>query len=77
VCRNLINNPETVEFREKELKDFPYLLTIEDFVWRQGSSWEFDETTIRMARACAERYDQVAGRTRYAQFAPARLLLFT
>ena len=69
VCRNLINNREAVEYREKELKTFPYLLTIEDFVWRQGSLWGFDERTIEMARACAERYDQVAGYTRYTSAA--------
>ena|SRR5450631_3263882 len=64
--RNLIMNPETVAFRERELEDFPYLLTIEDYVWRYGSLWGFDEPTIQMARACAERYDQVAMRARYA-----------
>lgn len=64
-CADLILNSEAVEFREKEVRGFPYLLTIEDFVWRRGSEWGFNETVIRTARACAERYDQVANHIRY------------
>lgn len=66
VCRKLINDPATLEWIEGELEKFPNLLTIEDFVCRQGASWGFDQATIEMACARAVRFDQVAARTRYA-----------
>ena len=61
VCRNLINDPATLEYRENELRKYPSLLTIEDFVCRNGSRWRFDDATVRMACArvarCAFRSD--------------------
>jgi hypothetical protein len=65
IIRDLIMNTETVEFRERELRQFPYLLTIEDYVWRYGSQWDFDARTIREASAHSEFYDQVANGCRY------------
>jgi|ERR1700688_1285070 len=65
IIRNLIMDAATVEFRERELRQFPYLLTIEDYVWRSGSQWGFDARTIREARAHSDFYDQIAG-SRYA-----------
>ncbi len=53
-------NAETVEFRERELRQFPYLLTIEDFVARYGSEWHFDARTIQQASALSEHYDRIA-----------------
>jgi hypothetical protein len=65
IISNLIMNAETVEFRERELRQFPYLLTIEDYVWRYGSEWRFDARTIEEARAHSEFYDQIANFRRY------------
>ena len=66
VCRDLINNPETLEWLEKAMQSFPTLLTLEDFVCRYGSSWGFDAATIQVACARAVFFDQIAGHTRYS-----------
>ena len=55
----MINNHEAVEYREKEVKRFPSLLTIEDYVRRYGLSWGFDQTTIQNASGNAQYFDQL------------------
>jgi hypothetical protein len=70
IISNLIVNAEAVEFRERELRQFPYLLTIEDFVGRFGSDWDFEPRVIQQASALSEYYDRIAfpddrGRHRY------------
>ena len=66
VCTSLILNPEAVAYRERELKDYPDLLTIEDFVCRHGSAWGFNQMTIQTVCGYAQHYDDIAGHTRYA-----------
>lgn len=53
-------NAEAVEFREGELRQFQYLLTIEDSVGRYGSEWDFDPRIIEMASALSAHYDRIA-----------------
>lgn len=65
VCRKLIMNPETLEWLETGLESFPQILTLEDFVSRFGPEWGFDQQTIDMASARAQRFDQIVGFTRY------------
>jgi hypothetical protein len=38
-----------------------YLLTIEDFVWRQGQAWGFTPATIQRANLNAQNYDSASG----------------
>jgi hypothetical protein len=57
--RRMIRNGKAREYREKELRKFPSLLTIEDYVWRYGLTWEFDQDTVEMARQNALYYDLV------------------
>jgi hypothetical protein len=59
VVSRMINNHEAVEYREKEVRRFPNLLTIEDYVCRYGTEWEFDQGTIDNASANAQYFDQV------------------
>lgn len=66
VCRSLIHDAEAVQFIEAKIEQIPTLLTIEDFVSRHGSQWQFDDATIQQANASRERFDQVAKQTRYA-----------
>src|SRR5580704_10131217 len=49
VISNLITNLEAVEYREKELRQFQYLLTIEDSVGLYGSEWGFDRRIVELA----------------------------
>jgi hypothetical protein len=65
--RNLILDPATLEWREKEVRQFPYLLTIEDYVSRCGpdQDWGFDDRTVREALARVEYFDEIAGRPHY------------
>ena len=65
VCIRLINKGETLEHLDSALRQFPALLTLEDFVSRCGSEWGFDEKTVATARARSAYFDQIAGRTRY------------
>ena len=67
VCSNFVNKYETLEFLEKELSHFPYMLTIEDFVCRHGSDWEFDQVTIEVACARVAHFDHLTGHTRYSK----------
>jgi len=55
----MIRSASAREYREKELGKYPSLLTIEDYVWRYGLTWEFDRTTVEVARANALYYDQL------------------
>jgi len=61
----MINNTTAVEYREREVRRFPGLLTIEDYVGRDGGDWGFDPTTVNNADANARWLDQVAGFRRY------------
>jgi hypothetical protein len=65
VCRDLINNHDTLAPLEKAVLSHPALLTLEDLVCRYGAGWAFDQTTIQNARARSTYFDQLAGRTRY------------
>src|SRR5271155_1098198 len=65
VCTKLINDPATLEWLDSELKKRPTLLTIEDFVCRQGLRWGFNQATIGTACDRVKYFDQVAGRNRY------------
>jgi hypothetical protein len=53
----MIRKTSAVEYREKELGKYPSLLTIEDYVWRYGLGWGFDQDTVEMARQNALYYD--------------------
>jgi hypothetical protein len=57
--RRMIRSGEAREYREKELRKFPSLLSIEDYVWRYGLTWGFDQETVEMARQNALYYDLV------------------
>jgi len=59
VVSRLINDHETLEHREKEVRRFPNLLTIEDYVWRNGQAWHFNQVTIDNAHGRARYFDQV------------------
>lgn len=65
VCIRLINKGETLEYLDSALRRFPTLLTLEDFVYRCGSEWGFDEETVAVARVRSAWFDKIAGRTRY------------
>jgi hypothetical protein len=60
IVSNLIMNAEAVEFRENELREFPYLLTIEDYVARRGSEWHFEDRITRRAGELSQWYDRIA-----------------
>jgi hypothetical protein len=74
ILSRLINDLGNLQILEKELGSFPYLLTIEDYVCRNGSSWGFNQATIAKACVRVERYDQVAGRMRYGTPAEVKAL---
>lgn len=59
VISRMINNHDAIEYREKEVKRFPGLLTVEDYVCRYGEEWGFDQTTIDNAGANARYFDQL------------------
>jgi len=67
VCSNFINRGETLQYVENELRNFPYMRTIEDFVSRYGPTWGFNQTTISNASGRVEYFNnQIAGFTRYS-----------
>ena len=66
VCRRLINKGELLETLEKDFAKYPGMVTIEDFVGRQGDEWGFDDATIRNARARSDYFDQLVGKQRFA-----------
>ena len=66
VCSNFINRGETLQYLENELRNFPYMRTIEDFVCRYGMTWGFNQTTVNNACGRVAYFDdQVARFTRY------------
>ena len=65
VCTRLIMNAENLADLEKAVAKHPILLTLEDFVLRYGSAWEFAKDVVEMAHARSRRFDQVAGRQRW------------
>jgi len=65
VCERLIVKGETLEYLERALKRFPTLLTLEDFVVRQGITWGFSREAIEVAKARVQYFDQLAGTARY------------
>lgn len=66
VCSSFINKGETLAYVENELRNFPYMRTIEDFVCRYGSTWGFNQSTINTACGRVEYFNnQVAGFIRY------------
>jgi len=67
VCTNLTLSDQAVEFVVTDIEDgAPFLLTIEDFIWR-SSTWGFNQTTIDRARVNVAYYDFAAqlGHARY------------
>ena len=54
-----------LEYLEKALKQFPTLLTLEDFVSKHGTSWGISETTINVAVARVQYFDLISGMPRY------------
>jgi SRSO17 transposase len=66
VCERLINKAETLEWLEGALERIPTLLTLEDFVSRQGSEWGMSVETVEAAKARVERFDEIAGTARYS-----------
>lgn len=65
VCDRLITKGETLEYLEPALRRIPTLLTLEDFVARQGNKWNFPASTIAEAEARVKHFDTIAGRVRY------------
>ena len=65
VSRNLIMNPETLEWLESGLQKYPTCLFLEDFVSRHGIEWGFDRAVVEAAAARAQRFDQIVGAKRY------------
>jgi hypothetical protein len=65
VCTSLITKGETLAYVDAALRQFPTLLTLEDFVSRWGSEWGFDQRTVAIARSRSAHFDQVARRIRY------------
>jgi hypothetical protein len=59
VISRMINNHETVRYLEKEMREFPSLLTIEDYVYRNGQAWNFDQKTTNNAHDRAIYFDQL------------------
>jgi hypothetical protein len=66
VCSSFINRGETLQYLENELRTYPTMLTIEDFVCRYGAAWDFNPRTITNACGRVAYFDQLAGFTRYA-----------
>lgn len=66
ICERIIadegveGNPITSALRE-----FPLLLTIEDFIVRHGPEWGFSGPTVALAKTRANLYDKVSGRFRW------------
>ena len=58
-------NPKTQEWLEAGLESYLQILTLEDFILRHGVEWGFDQASIEMAAARAERFDQIVGAVRY------------
>ena len=66
VCSSFINRGETLQYLENELRTYPTMLTIEDFVCRYGVAWDFNPRTINNACGRVAYFDQFVGFTRYA-----------
>lgn len=66
ICERLIVRGETLEYLESALVRFPTLLTIEDFVARQGQLWSFSQEAIESAQARTVYFDQIARTKRYS-----------
>ena len=65
VCDRLIVKGETLEYLERALIEHPQLLTLEDFVVRDGANWGFSLSTIEIAEARVKYFDQISGGRRY------------
>lgn len=68
VCTNLTLSDQAVEFVVRDIEDgAPFLLTIEDFIWR-SSTWGFNQTAIDRAQVNVAYYDFAAqlGHARYS-----------
>ncbi len=55
----LINDPATLERFDKELGKYPGLLFIDDYVWRNGLAWGFNQQTVERASANSWYFDSV------------------
>ena len=66
VCNSLICIGTTLEWLENALKKHPDLLTLEDFVARYGSTWNFSSETMSIAKARACYFDQLTKHQRYS-----------
>ncbi len=65
VCERIITNPETLERLDGVVARFPNLLTLEDFVARQGRGWGISAKTVQEAKARVKHFDGIAGEVRY------------
>jgi ribulose-phosphate 3-epimerase len=68
VCRRIISSPLALVETEEALRQFPQLLTLEDFVSSWGGEWGFGEDMVHLAQEGAAYYDGVVG---FRRFAPA------
>jgi hypothetical protein len=66
ICERPIVRGETLEYLESALLRFPTLLTIEDFVARQGLAWGFSPEGVEAASARVTYFDQIAHGKRYS-----------
>jgi hypothetical protein len=62
---NFIMNKATLEVVEKEIRDFPELVTIEDYVCRYGLEWGFERRVIDEACARVQYFNQIVGERRF------------
>jgi hypothetical protein len=62
VGSSLINRGETLQYLENELRTYPTMLTIEDFVCRYGVACGFNPKTITNACGRVAYFDQSPSR---------------
>lgn len=65
-CEGLIAQADNLKWLETAVVVFPELLALEDLVARFGRSWGFQQETIAIAEARAQRFDELAGGQRYS-----------
>ena len=66
VCEGLIESGTAIEAMETAVRNYPNLLTLEDYVLRWGPEWGFNPEMIERARASSEWFDRIAGFRRYS-----------